>query len=80
MLSLTGAQRNSERLPHIRAFPYLFLAPQGVTPVSKVDYQPVATTTLAAKSATAAKSAASAATPMGLAAAIGAAALMVLLL
>jgi hypothetical protein len=47
--------------------------------VSKVDYQPVATTTLAAK-ATAAKSAASVTTPMGLAAAIGAAVLMILLL
>jgi hypothetical protein len=47
--------------------------------VSKVDYQPVATTTLAAKAA-AAKSAATAATPMGLTAAIGAAVLMFLLL
>lgn len=52
---------------------------RGVTPVSKVDYQPVATTTLAAK-ATAAKSAASVTAPMGLAAAIGAAVLMFLLL
>jgi hypothetical protein len=51
-----------------------------VETVSKIDYTPVETTTLAAKAATAAKSAGSSATPMGLAAAFGMAALMALLL
>lgn len=48
--------------------------------MSKVDYTPVETTTLATKAVAAAKSAGSSATPVGVAATFGMAALMALLL